>query len=462
MKKILKLTVLSLFFFTQLLHPQEAGGQIDPTLQKLNLSGFLRTRAWHTSSKDAVPGYYPSDNKRNQAGYQDVFWRNRLYLDVHPVVEIRSVFDVFAVWGQEQFALGNGGTNLITRDVYFVFNPSDTSTLSVGLQPFALPGGYILARDGAGIHYEKSLFKGRVKPYAGIINAVDKSKDTFGTTATPRYDQDLIGFAGSTFAVGTGYTGELYYAYHNDSVVDATEDSDNDSIDDKFTGSDQRKNRLHWLGLRNKYTLGNFSFELGGIYNFGSLRNYTIDSATGVVSETETDIGAGLLEMSVGYRLNDMSFALLGEGATGDPLNSDDRQSFQDIKASRGFSYIGVDNSGGIAIRNSGESSWYGLYGTGLQVEVFLLGALSLSTKLLHYETTREIARTGATGSTHFGNEWDFEAKYNLYDNIGFFFTSGVFLPGQAYDAYVEKTASATEFAGAPIFELMFGARVDY
>lgn len=391
-------------------------GEIDLTLESLDLSGFLRMRAFYTASKSKVPGKFSGSDEYQSVDYQDLFMRNRLSLKVIPELEVTGVFDIYSAFGSEGggFALGSGSTNLITRNLYAVFSPNDRIQCSIGLKPFSLPGGYILARDATGLQYDHDVFSSKVKLYAAVINAFDDAQDSYGEDSDPaEYRDDNIYFGGLRWQINPATASELYYAYENDRFV---------------SESDDKKLSLNWIGWHNNYVAGRWQFTLGGIYNWGSLwfRNEEL-------TFDKTTIDAYLYEASAALKLDAVSFTLVLEGASGDPDNVYAEDSFQDIKASHGFTYFVVDNSGGIAFRGSGESSWYGLYGVALKIQFGLFNTLSVETILAHFETNEKICWDGC-GSTYLGDEWDVKLEMPYRDVVSLFFNNALFQPGDAYN----------------------------
>lgn len=411
---------------------------IDPNLEKLSWSGFLRTRMWHVASSTSAGDF--KGVEKGQATYQDLFFRNRFYLDVMPQVEVRSVFDVFNVFGEDGAALGNGETNLVTRDVYFIFKPSDTIQVSMGLMPYSLPGGYILARDGSGLKYEHSFLNGRLKPYLYYIKAIDNSKESSGKGfGTNNQADDDIYTAGLNFATGSAYSFDMYFVHEDD--LDDTKDI----VDNQDTGS------LNWAGWHNRFIYGSFEFDLGGIYNWGFIRK-----APGTEKK---DISAALAEFKAGYRLQNFNMAMLVEGATGDINDAYDGESFQQIKASHGLSRIMVDNSGGVAIRGSGTSQLYGMTAAGLQLGYTLFGEINMQLTYLRFMSTRDLVMTNTPNhetTKELGDEVNYIVKYIPVNNMSFFLESAVFWPGRGYTAWVSDTDRK------PVIEVMLGAQVDY
>ncbi len=420
--------------------------EIDPTLEKLDLSGFLRVRQWYAGSKSKMPETFPPDSSYNDVHYQDLFLRGRLYLKVLPDVEIRTVFDISSSFGKDDFALGNGGTNIITRDVYAVFTLSSDTELSIGLQPFSLPGGYILARDATGAYLSRYFFSRKLKLYGAYINAYDNAEDSFGEGSdSPKQTNDNIFIAGTNFNITSYCSGEAYYAHEHDSYT--TDDGDEDD--------DIRKASLHWAGLHVKLSMGDWFVSAGGIYNFGHINLRDIND---IYSDfRRTDIHAWLGEFEAGCRFNSTQISIVAEGATGDPNSAEAKNSFQDIKASHEFSNIVVDNTGGLALRGSGESSWYGLYGTGIRLQHIFHFSVTMQLRILHFRTTKTLEWNG-TSSTVLGNEADLRLEYQYQEAVAVFMTAGAFLPG---DAYMALDAIQHE-SDDPVIEAMIGVQINF
>ncbi len=421
-----------------------AGGRahaLDPTLENLDISGTLRLRAWQTGSEVKVPGRFPADSGYSSVNYEDLFFRNRFSLTVLPNLQVRAVFDIVSVIGKNDFAMGNGGTNLVTRDVYAVFTPTENGELSIGLQPFSLAGGYILARDATGVQYGHHLFGRSLKVYAAFVKAFDDADSVYGdNSAPPKYADDNIYFAGAMLSLASTLFCDFYYVYEHDRYTDTD-----------GGGTDNRKASLHWAGLHCKVLWRNWVFRAGGIANRGHL---LIDPGTG---SDRTGVLAGLFEFEAGYRFSNAQVSLVAEGATGDPDDPDAASSFQDIKSSHEFSYIVVDNYGGLSIRGAGESSWYGLRGAGVKAQYTLLGAVNLELRLLHFRTAEALSMGGGA-STWFGDELDFRAEYVYREALSLFLTAAVFRPRTAYFALEDVRDDNGNF----INEVMLGAQVTY
>jgi len=428
------------------------GNEIDPILKKLDISGFIRTRGWYIGSSIKLPSAFSDSDGYKQAYYLDLFARGRLNIKVNDLVEIKSVFDISAAYGKDSFAIGSGSTNLITRDIYTIFHFSKDSELSIGLRPFSLNGGFIIARDAAGIKYEHKFLKKKINLYTAMIFAYDNANDSLGANSDPPfYAGDYIFYVGGIFKPMANYTIDTYYAIEVDYYMPAVATGDAPTSD--------RKGVLHWIGFHNKIVLGDLFIKFGGILNFGTLENH-IWSDTGsdniwdIEITTTTNTLAGLWEFSIGYRLENFQISLAAEGATGDPNDTSANSSFQDIKASHGFSLIAVDNSGGIAIRGSGESSWYGLYGQGIKVQFDPTAELSLKLNYFHFRTVSAVS-----SSTWFGDEIDILVDMKFKNGLSVFVHGGLFL---ANDAYKGLTAVNHTVSTGLIGELSAGVKVKF
>lgn len=441
--KAMKYRILTVFSLVFILAGALSAGTIDPLLERLDISGFLRMRAWYFGSSTFMDGNFPGGTYE-QANYEDVFFRNRFHLKVLPNLEVRTVFDISAKFGAEDFAIGNGGTNIITRNVYALFCPMKEAELALGLMPFSLPGGYILARDATGIRYSHNLLRKRLKLSASFVRAFDDADTILSSdTDNPDYADDNIWIAEGKIAFLEGLTTDAYYVGQYDNF---TSDDDDPDTDD-----DGRHVNLHWIGLSNSYTSGPFTFKLGGILNFGEVKTRSINSDPFV----KTDIIAGLWEVSLEYTWRSLKVALVHEGATGDPASADDEHSFQDIKASHGFSFIVADNTGGLAVRGSGESTWYGLCGQGLKLYYILFDAVTTRFGYYHFRTLEKVS-TGSGSSSWYGDEVNLSGECRYREALSIFLTAGIFIPQGAY-----RTVTGHDDKGA-IVEVMLGTKISY
>lgn len=472
-----------------LLPARLAASPLSSILDRVDLSGYLRIRMWDIAGKTYIPDKMPSRSTYRNINYIDLFFRNRINFDIIPEIEVRSVFDIDSFFGKGLSALDSGKANFIPRDVYAVLRPFDGSEILIGLEPFSLPGGYILARDATGIQYTHYFSKNNASIYAAYIRAFDNANDTFGQGSDmPDYQWDNVCYIGSRFSIGPIITGEAYYVYENDMFTknDVNLDSLNvryDPVSSSFvfdpvdfntaqTG-DGRKCSLHWIGLHGRAVMGNWFLRMGGILNIGIMRN-----RTQLYTYRRSFVKAGLLEFEAGYDSRDILVSIVAEGATGDPNKRDAGISFQDIKGSHDFSCIAVNSTGGLALRGSGESQWYGLYGCGFNVKFAVIDSLIMQVKLLHFGTTKTLYWRGK-GTTWFGDEIDMLAEYSFRNILTVFLNAGGFLPQRAYNAldsmsntyrgffteymYKNMLRDLDNYASrSMIFEVMLGIKVTY
>ncbi len=465
------------------------GSTLDTFMERIDLSGFFRIQMWDIAGRTYVPDKLPLQRNYKNINYLDLFFRNRLNISLIPEIEIRTVFDISAIFGKGISSIASGKGDFIPRDVYAVFMPNDNSEFSIGLMPFSLPGGYIIARDATGLQYAHHFPRIKTNIYAGYIRAFDDANDTFGhESGMPVYVMDNILFLGTKFSIGSIISGEAYYVWEDDRYTSNRLSLDSlnfrydrtagiytiDTFDPVTTlTGDGRKGSLHWFGLHLKIISGRWFLRCGGIFNAGHIyvRNqfYLL---------RRSSIRAGLLEFETGFDNRDLQCSLIAEGATGDPDRPSSGISFQQIKSSHDFSFIAVDSTGGLALRGSGESQWYGLYGCGLKFRYTVLDSLIMQLKLLHFGTTKVMYWRGR-GTTWFGDEVNIGAEYRFRNILSVFLTAGGFLPQRAYNAQQSMSNSYrgyfSEFeynmvlrdldnysSKSMIFELMLGLKITY
>ncbi len=447
----------------------------------LDFSGFFRVRSWNALSRTFVPEKFESRDTYRYVDYIDLFIRNRFNLAPIQEIEIRTVFDISANFGKDSYSIDGSPSNFITRNVYGLFRPVKGSELSIGLLPFSLPGGHIIARDATGLHYVHHFTGKKISVYAAYIKAFDNANDSFGQGSDmPDYVWDNIFFVGARFAIGSIITAEAYYVYEDDRHTSNRLTFNTSDFTAGLSG-DGRKSSLHWAGLHTRTNAGNWFLNLGGIFNAGHL--YVRDE---YYRFRRITVRSGLIEFETGFIVNNLRASLIAEGATGDPDNPQSGISFQDIRSGHNFSYIVVDSIGGLNLRGSGESCWYGLYGGGITVTYTFLDSLKLDLKLLHFGTTKVMDWRGRR-TTWFGDEADIGLEYRLRDLFSIFINAGAFLPQRAYNAqkrmkksYSGRLTLMEDFGVIPdlrhvnlrgydnhasrsaIFEIMAGATVSY
>jgi hypothetical protein len=445
---------------------------LDSIADRIDLSGFLEIRMWSVLSRTHVPGKFISRRTYKHVNYFDLFFRNRIGIAILPEVEIRSVFDLSSFFGKGDFSMDGGAANLITRDVYALFRPLHNAELTIGLQPFSLPGGYILARDATGIQYTHTFPKQKVSFYAAYIKAYDDADDSFGQGSDmPDFIWDDIVIAGTRFAIGPAIRGEAYYVYEDDRFTTNRLTLNTTDFTAGLKG-DRRKGSIHWAGLHAKVITENWFLRIGGIFNAGTMyvRNEFYAFRT-------VRLLAGLFEAETGITAADVELSALAEGATGNPDDVYGCASFQDIKGAHTFSFIAVDSTGGLSLRGSGESCWYGLYGCGLSLKYTLMDSFIMQVKLLHFGTMEPLSWRGK-GVSWYGDEVDLAGEFRFKNLLSVFLNAGGFLPQRAYSAQMNMSKDwgyltpiqynyllgdlDNDSSRSMIFEIMVGVRVAY
>jgi hypothetical protein len=446
---------------------------LESLMERIDISGYLRLRSWSVISRTYVPDEFDTRDTYKHVNYIDLFLRTRINLAIVPEIEIRTVFDFSGDFGKASLSMGDAAANLIARDVYAVLRPVKEAELSVGLMPFSLPGGYILARDATGIQYTHNFSAKKVALYFAYIKAFDDADDSFGQGSdVPDFVWDDIILAGTRFSIGSIIKGECYYVYEDDRYTTNRLTFKTTDFTAGLEG-DGRKGSLHWVGLHGRVATGNWFLRFGGIFNGGVLywRNQ-------LYAFRKTNILAGLFEFATGFSVNDLKLSAVAEGATGDPNNPSAGRSFQDIKGSHDFSYIVVDSNGGIALRGSGESCWYGLYGCGLNLTYTLFDSFIMDLKLLHFGSMKVLYWRGKK-TTWYGDEADLGLEYRFRNILSVFLNAGGFLPQRAYNAQDNMSRSyygnlnevyyndllhdiENHASRSMIFEVMLGMKISY
>ncbi len=442
-------------------------------MERIDLSGFLRLRSWSVISRTHVPDAFDTRHTYKHINYMDLFMRNRIYLTVIPEIQVRTVLDISGNFGKSNLAIDNADANLIARDVYAIIRPVKEAEISLGLMPFSLPGGYILARDATGIQYTHAIANKKAALFLAYIKAFDDADDSFGQGSdVPDFIWDDIVFAGSRFSIGSVFRGECYYIYEDDRFTTNKFTLDTTNFTAGLEG-DGRKGSLHWVGFHGKVMTGNWYLRFGGIFNAGS-----IHWRNALYAFRKTNILAGLFEFETGFSIDDLKLSAVAEGATGDPNNPNAGRSFQDIKGAHDFSFIAVDSNGGLALRGSGESCWFGLYGCGLAFTYTLFDSFIMDLKLLHFGTMKVLYWRGKK-TTWFGDEADLGLEYRFRNILSVFLNAGAFLPQRAYNAQDNMSRSyygyLTEVhyndllhdidnhgSRSMIFEIMLGLKISY
>lgn len=428
---------LSAFFFLFSLQSLFA----EVALDNITLDGFLRTRAWYLGSRSAVPDKFAPTSDYKQISYQDLFFRNRLTFTPSEKFKVKSVFDVFQAYGESDFELGNGSANLITRNVYGVLLPTSSLEVQFGLQPFSLGYGHILARDGAGVQASQKFLNAKGKAYLGWIKAFDAARATYGNETNPDfYAQDNVYWGGILLDPLSSWSSDVYVITEFDNYTSSSGAADYDE--------DGRKADLVWAGTKQRVSWKKILLRAEAIVNAGTASVYqTSDTAF-----HDEEILAHFFQAELGRESDFWEGGFIAAGASGNIADPDAPHSFQDIKASEGLSRITIDNSGGLAIRPSGESAFAGLTAAGLYFKLFLpemlKSAWNIDTRYFHF--------FAAGADKHFGDEWFIDATWNFTRNSSMFVEQAVFLPGDSYELISGNSAKQ------PIWESMLGIKLSY
>lgn len=399
--------------------------EIDKNLKKLKLSGMLRFRTWHYGNDGFTT---PSGVQVQRRTFQDLFFRNRLSLNISPSIEIRTLFDIGTLrFGDptEGSAIdqdSSGQKNLRTRHVYLRLRPSKYSQLLLGLQPFVFTGGFVLAQNGAGIAYKHLLFRGKLLPYFTWIKATENSFndiDGNGIAGTGFNDNDIYAI-GTKIAIGSLYKAEIYYIHNSDQ---------------------ENNNFSNWMGLHNQLLIGKFNVDAATIVNWGKLSGLN-------------EKNRGLLwSLSAGYSISGLILSLITEGASGDISSQNRVNSFQDIRPSHGLAFIFADNSGGLSLRSGGRLAGVAAIGFGTK---YSLSGVTLSIKLLHLRSMVSLGTGTVSERNYIGDEFNFRAQYTVFDYVSLYSTFAAFQPQRAYSFII------SDLSQNAILEVLLGAQVNY
>ena len=391
-KTILLITVLTLGTGSLVSVSSE---EIDKNLKKLKLSGMLRFRTWHYGNDGFTT---PSGEQAQCRTFQDLFFRNRLNLNISPSIEIRTLFDIGTLrFGDstEGSAIDQGSAgqkNLRTRHVYLRLRPSKYSQLLLGLPYFTW-----------------------IKATENSFNDIDGN----GIAGTGFNDNDIYAI-GTKIAIGSLYKAEVYYI-HN---------------------SDQEKNNFsNWVGLHNQFLIGKFNVDTATIVNWGKLSGLN-------------EKNRGLLwSLSAGYSISGLILSFITEGASGDISSQNRVNSFQDIRPSHGLAFIFADNSGGLSLRSGGRLAGVAAIGFGTK---YSLNGVTLSIKLLHLRSMVSLGTGTVSERNYIGDEFNFRAQYAVFDYVLLYSTFAAFQPQKAYSFIISDASQDA------ILEILLGAQVNY
>ncbi len=399
-------------------------------IEQVEIDGYFRARGYYLSGENLFP--YP-DNGKEHVAFQDLFFRNRLTIPAQPSFRIITVIDIGEKFGDNALRLGEASANIIARNAYAEYSVSDNTVFTIGLMPVSLGKGIILAADGAGIQAVQKFFSGRWVNTFTWVNAYDASHTLeLESAAATDYREDTIYWYHTAVSPLRNLLFEFFAGGERDTYVTANDYS-----------KDPKKSLLFWSGVSLKYRNGVFLFSGDAFINAGELNLYNTD----VFAFQKRTVLAEYYSLESGYDSAASGFGITAAGATGNPADGSAGSSFQDIKASSGFSRIMIDDSGGIALRGYGESPFYGLAALGLYSRFLLFHKLNVQAKVLRFF----VAEEGVAGDE--------------------FFTEGFIEPSPGLQAFgqfavlsVGRGAEALSGAqgGNILFDTMMGVRFYY
>ncbi len=401
--------------------------------KKLDYTGFLRARFWHIYSQISALYHEPLTNDSYQTIYQDLLSKNRLTLSIIPQVKITFILDIFTIFGARSEgdinllggSLGSPGINFVTRDLFAKIKPTNNINITLGLQPFSLPEGYILARDGAGVLYEHTVQPQYLNYYVFWIKALansqtDVNEDGFGDVNIT--EEDVLGI-GNTFLLNSNIRYNLYYAYQFNKKIDLT-----------LLNSG-------WLGMRLVWFYKNLYFNLHAIFN----HNYNHSSKLHGI--------AGLGVFSIMYTIFDYDLSLGYYSASGNLNKKNSQGWFHTIGHSSGQSYIFVDDTGGISLRQRGLFS--GMYVFFFKFDGTAWNNLFYKVTYTHYQSFVETQYLSHRSHV-LGDELNLRLEYILWNSLKIYTKIGVLFAGQGYLNLVRHLSKKN------LYEMELGCRIDY
>lgn len=304
----------------------------------------------------------------------------------------------------------------------------------VGLQLFSSPGGRVLFATGTGINVMKSFNFLRLTLDAGAVRARERSL----------MDTDNNGFADRNHASNNilysklkmdyfrNYKPQLYtYGFHDT-------DRTNNEVGE-----------LYWHGFYNEFNYSDFSFILHGVMNTGTVRQFRPildESGSPLYYRYHRHfVKGGLYDISVTYRITDTSnINLVAIGTTGRPGKDRDGvdanlrgNGYRHLVPGYAISNIAIDFTGGYALFFADQTSGLNEYGftyTFLKFGKFQiqLGYYQLYASLEpRIENNRYFNRqNGYNTSRYFGDEYNFNLRWNIFRDLQLIFRSGHFTAG--------------------------------
>jgi len=387
--------------------------------------GKYRVRGFQYGGHTKVDGYLTGSGNQ-EISYFDLFLRNEVFIPAGESLTIKTKFDTFVVYGENDGSLGKNDMGFQIRNAYLSAELKNT-LVEIGFLPFTVPGGFILATDGGGAKVIFDLKKIPIKTYLYWLKAYDNSRYDFGNGVGENnyIDSDIYSIGFQLYGINSKSISklpvDLYYVYNHDK--------------DSLHGS---LNLLHWTGVHSELFMGRFFTKLDAIYNFGTITE----------AGNTTKVNAGLGALVLGFILDNFHIKAFAETATGDLQNAKRDDTFQNIKGSHYISNITVDNSGGVAIHSG--ANFAGLFASGL-------GA-SFSIKRFTFDLIYAHFRGLNSFNYSYGNEIDINTTYLARENVTINLNCGLFLPELGY----AKQSAQSTGPETPVYEVIAAVNVKY
>jgi hypothetical protein len=415
-RKAILVYLLTGFFFPEFSQEQSP---------KIGLSGMLRFRQFYYQSESNVPGYLDGSGL-NEANYTDLFYRNRIDVNVSPIIHIFSVFDVYVIFGEDLGQISSDDIGFQLRNVYAEIEMFKSGKFNAGYMTYTLPEGIILATNGAGIKYEHSFFKNLFVPYLFWIKAYDNSRDvvTDGIGGNNLKDNDILIGGLKLNPPGNNLNFDFFYILNYDKE---------DSYDPE--------KKLHWAGLNSSFLIKNSKINFLTIYNNGE-----------VYTSNKVNISSLLLRLAFSFEkilgLNKIMISAIVEGSSGSPGDAFTPDRFMNINPSHGVNNIAVDNTAAISIFPAGD--FHGIVNSSILAG---LNFKSIELKIIYSHI--RLVNNFLTPESNFGNEFDFNVNMDLGKSIQVYVQSGIFFPEDGYH-------SIDPASNDPITEITAGAIFKY
>lgn len=415
-------------------------------LQRIDYSGYFRSRFWSFHSQNYLENKFPA-GKSVHLYYPDLFFRNRFSINVNQRIKIVTFMDIGSNYGFDGFKLGDGTNYIKVAQLYGRFESIKDLFITIGLQPFALPSGILLAADGSGAKVQRAFLNSNLQISGAMVFAYDESTASFSDTSDSypgSNKRDDIGFFNSQYTVPNLARVSAYYLVQADNY---TSGSSVDPFDE-----DNKKTRLNWFGTQLKLYLGNFLLDSHLIANKGSVTLHSYSNNLEVQDRYE--IEAGFASVGLSYSSLVYSLQLAVEGWSGDPRDRYAKDSFQVIKPSHTFSALTLDSSGGVGLR-SGGGSGYGYHLAKVKFSYFFPILLDTQFTYALVRSNRKLTYGNDTSSM-IGHSADIYFSQEMPSKSRLFGQWSGLWPAKGYRSI------SNSYGLKPIFEIMLGVQVDF